>query len=159
MHVVGMQFDIGSFLIGFAVLPTLALLIWLATILISLVVLRTIAPDGCLICDHRGKWKVGERSNAAFHLGNLRHDLLWRRRRWHRAAWRAHRWNAATWVGGSEQHAVECNQPGCETLDMRGPFSDIRAAVSVGEHHERARHNGWQTTSVESTPAKERVSP
>ncbi|AUG29576.1 hypothetical protein CXR34_09020 [Microbacterium hominis] len=153
---VSMQFDIGSFFIGLAVLPATAALVKVAITLVSLFVLRTIAPDGCLVCDHRGSWKVGERSNAAYYLDDLRHDVLWRRRRWHGAAWRAHRWNSA-WVDGGEEHTVSCDRPGCEILGVRGPYSDRPIAAAVGRQHELACHSGSVTTSVKTSPAKATV--
>ncbi|MBN9214160.1 MAG: hypothetical protein J0J04_04970 [Microbacterium sp.] len=148
-----MQFDLASYLLGLATLPGIALVGWLALRAVAAFTLRTIAPGGCLVCDHRGKWNVGDRINAAFYFDDWRHDLLWRRRRWHRRAWAAHRWNPA-WQSGGEQHRVECNQPQCEFLGVAGPYSDLPLVVIVGQQHEKAVHGGALTTYIESTPAK-----
>lgn len=149
-----MNFDVSSFLIGLAALPTLALTAWVAQWLVLMFTLRSIAPAGCHVCDHKGEWELGERVNAAFHFDDWRHTILWANRRWHRNAWAAHRWNQA-WAPGGEQHRVDCNQPGCQFLKVAGPYSDLTAAVSVGKQHERARHGGWMTTTVESEPARQ----
>lgn len=148
-----MQFDVSSYLAGIATPFAVAAAVWLTLRLIFVFRWRTIAPGGCHVCDHRGKWNVGDRSNAAFYLDDWRHDLLWRRRGWHRRAWAAHRWNPA-WRSGGAEHRVECNQPQCEFLGVAGPYSDLPVAVIVGQQHEKALHGGALTTYVESTAAK-----
>ncbi|MGN7187024.1 hypothetical protein [Microbacterium enclense] len=144
-----MTFDALSFVLGVLALPALALISLVTLRVVSLFTLRTISRNGCLVCDRRGSWEIGSRSNAAFYLSDWRHSLLWANRHWHRAAWAAHRWNRA-WTPGSEEHRVECTEPACEFLGVRGPYSDLRVAVGVGRQHEIAVHGRAETTTVKS---------
>jgi hypothetical protein len=134
---------VAGIVIGVAVVPVartaLYTLAWLTA--------RTVTPRGCRVCDHAPKWNSGDRSNAAYLLGKLRHDLYVRSHRWHRDAWAVHRWNPQLVRSGSESwHRVDCAEH--EFPDVTGPYADPAVAARVAREHELAQHAGAPLASV-----------
>ena len=153
--------DWASFWIGvatpFAVGVALMFLAWLA----SLVFGRTTGSGGCTVCDHMPSWEIGAHSNLYRHFQNVRHDLLWGRRRWHREAWRFSRMNPL-WSDGSHDrlqwYSVECSEcPGLPQFNAPpsawasvagGSFALSRVAEAVAFYHEKAKHKRAKTTRI-----------
>lgn len=115
--------------------------------------IRNVGIGDCYVCAHKRGWDIGERTNLYRLLNELRHDLFWASRGWHKRAWAAHRWNRSAPEGTRWDVRIECSvcEPGngfVGDFQQRGPYSSVEAAEPVARDHERTVHRGEHVTSV-----------
>lgn len=117
---------------------------------------RNVGVGECYVCAHKRAWEIGEQTNLYRIIHDLRHDLFWSHRGWHKRAWEAHRWNRRAPEGTTWNYVIECsvcdrNDGYVGHFDQRGPYSSRSAAQPVADDHERSVHRGEHVTQVSDT--------